>query len=392
MVFSLLRPSDFLVPPEIGTRRWVESTEERAARLVRVVKQFGKLPGSVESTGTGVPNQNLVQDRIAARLEAADTHGEVPAGMRRALAQKAAHTGLSTAQQLILGELRLDDLTEDSVANLESVIRVIGRPAWFVCYDAPEPPERDLTRDDECWIAKIDAAGKALRRICGQVGVVKRIVDGNPVPIGTAWMIGTDTMITNAHVAAGLARQVRRNAGCDARDGWNMLPGIQAAVDFAFEHELAHSERCEIEDVLFVQTSRVPDIAVFRLRGAAPPARIEIDLSNRTHWQDADVFTVGHPIRDGQGTSTAPIVFGKLDGTKRFSPGKTIGVLGGTVLAHDCSTTNGSSGSPVIDFVSLEAVGLHYFGMPDTRNESVLLAAYADHPAIVKSRQPGGWN
>jgi len=144
--------------------------------------------------------------------------------------------------------------------------------------------------------------------------------------------------------------------------------------------------------VLYVETSHVPDIAMFRLREtpAVPPPQLVVDLAPRADWRNVDVFAVGHPIRDLQNDPHVEMVFGPIDGTKRFSPGKLTAVLGGTVLAHDCSTTNGSSGSPIVDFASLKAVGLHYFGVPNGRNESVLLAAYAQHPAIAKS-VGGGW-
>jgi V8-like Glu-specific endopeptidase len=102
------------------------------------------------------------------------------------------------------------------------------------------------------------------------------------------------------------------------------------------------------------------------------------------------VFAAGHPIKDLQDDKNVLAVFGEIDGTKRFSPGYVLDVLGAEVLAHDCSTTNGSSGSPLVDFASLKAVGLHYYGGPGERNESVLLSAIADHPAIVKSKS-GDW-
>ena len=93
----------------------------------------------------------------------------------------------------------------------------------------------------------------------------------------------------------------------------------------------------------------------------------------------------GHPVADMQDDANVQTVFGPLDGTKRVAPGQLSEILGTDVLAHDCSTTNGSSGSPLIDFNSYRAVGLHYFGKPGERNEAVFLPAIARHPGILKS-------
>jgi hypothetical protein len=322
------------------------------------------LSGNLEAAGTGLPGPELVERRIVARLDTADIKGELPLEMKRALARETAQSSHAVAEQLGRDEISLGDLTNHALANLEAVIRVVGRPAWYVRQDVPTPEENDeLSRDDEFWIVRIGNAGKALRRVCSRTGIITRAEGGDRVPFGTAWMIGPRTVVTNAHVAVQLTHQESGRIG-DLRDGWRMRPGVKGAVNFAFENNGSQSTGLEIEDVLYVQTSRVPDIAVFRLRGsgAESPSPIELDLVKRADWRDLDVFPVGHPIRDLQSDPNVAIVFGAIDGTKRFSPGKLVAVVGGTVLAHDCSTTNGSSGSPIVDFTSLKAVGLHYFG------------------------------
>jgi hypothetical protein len=128
---------------------------------------------------------------------------------------------------------------------------------------------------------------------------------------------------------------------------------------------------------------------VFRLADApalAGRTQITLDLVERPDWDQTHVFIVGHPISDLQDDPNVATVFGPLDGTKRLSPGKINQVLGGNALAHDCSTTNGSSGSPLIDFASYQAVGLHYFGTPGVRNEALLFTAIKNHAVIVKTQ------
>jgi hypothetical protein len=368
--------------------RFAESREERVNRLVGVARSMLPNAAHLEGAGSALPGRCEVQRRIAARLKAVDVVGQLPCEATNALARDVAHRGHAAIERISRGDVQLQDLDDEAVGNLEAVIRVVGRPAWYLRQNVPMPdPGIELNRDDDLWIVKIGTAGMKLRRTCGCVGVVTLASSGEPLPFGTAWMIGPRTIVTNAHVAKGLAYQASGIPPGDARGNWRMRPGIMGEVNFAFENGRNSPARFDIEDVLYVQTSGVPDIAVFRLRDSAAPAPspIAVDLANRANWRGLEVFAVGHPIRDLQNDRNVQMVFGALDGTKRFSPGKLVAVLGGTVLAHDCSTTNGSSGSPIIDFVSLKAVGLHYFGAPGARNESVLLAAYAEHPAIVKS-------
>jgi len=356
------------------------------------VRRIAPAPSALESLGSdegGLPDPEVLQRRIATRLDSADTSKTLPKETKDVMARELACSGHEVATQLQLGEMRLDDLDHSALANLEAVIRVVGRPAWYVRQNVPEPHEEiEPTRDDEFWIVAVGNGGSKLRAICARAGVVTRSTGGEPVPFGTAWMIGVRTVITNAHVARDLAHQDVVLPATDARERWRMQPGVKGAVDFAFEHDMPRNNSpCEIEDVLYVQTSGNPDLAIFLLKegGTSPPPAIAVDLQPRADWRNLNVFAVGHPIRDLQNDPNVALVFGEIDKTKRFSPGTLTAVLGGTVLAHDCSTTNGSSGSPIVDFVSLKAVGLHYFGAPGARNESVLLAAYAEHPAIKKS-------
>jgi glutamyl endopeptidase len=381
-------PSKTADPFSTGATRFPESTDEKAARLSAIVGKMAASGSNLENAGSTLPSVDALERRIGARLASADVKDEEPNQLKTALARQLAKNGHAVATQLARGEVRFHDLDTSKLANVEAVIRVAGRPAWYVRKDVPEVGnENDLSRDEEFWIVQIGNAGKELRRVCSRVGVVTLVNDGQPVPFGTAWVIGAHTVITNAHVAKELAHQAPGIAPGDPRGSWRMRPGVKGVVDFAFENGLNRSTKFDIEDVLYVETSQVPDVAVFRLResGTATPPPIILDLNNRADWRDTNVFAAGHPIRDQQNDPHVDMVFGPLDGTKRFSPGKLIAALGGTVLAHDCSTTNGSSGSPIVDFASLRAVGLHYFGAPGARNESVLLAAYANHPAIVKS-------
>jgi hypothetical protein len=373
--------------------RFRESADEKAARLAGSIQRLhvaAAAETTLESAQAGLPTLEIVEQHIAANLKAACSG--TPA-LAEAVANKTAQEGFNVARSLLDGAINHQDLTGEQMANLEAVIQVIGRPAWFVNSDAPQTEAAGAA--DEFWIAHILAAHDALLDVCARVGCIM-LGDADPLaPVATGWLIGKNTLVTNAHVATGVARQNVALANSDARRGWRLRSDRRCTVDFAFERGSAKRSRFAIDEVLYVEDQGNPDIAVFRLKvpdgTPPPPSPIKLDLESRPGgWTRTRVFVAGHPIKDLSDDRNVVTVFGDLDGTKRFCPGYTLQILGNEVLTHDCSTTSGSSGSPLIDFATLQAVALHYFGKPGERNEAVLLSAIADHPAIAKSRS-GDW-
>jgi glutamyl endopeptidase len=370
--------------------RFPESKEERVARLVEFVRRFSPpARGALEAQAGALAPPHLLEQRIAARLMASQIG---PHETAQALARKTAQEGFDVAQKVQRGEITLANLSERVAANLEAVIRVSGRPAWFVRGDVPQTQEAGTTpTGDEFWITYVTPQRQKIEKLCAQVGCVIVDDDGTRTRVGTAWMIGVHTVITNAHVAFHLANRNPALPAADARGGWRLRPDRQGFVDFACENGSARTASFPIAQVLYIQSSEAPDLAVFRLNvsesGPQPPDPIGLDLvaEREAGWRETKIFAIGHPIADVQDDHNVEVVFGKLDGTKRLSPGEITDLLGTDVVSHDCSTTNGSSGSPLIDFGVMKAVGLHYYGTPGKRNEAVFLPAIAKHPAIIKS-------
>jgi hypothetical protein len=245
-------------------------------------------------------------------------------------------------------------------------------------------------RSGDFWIVQANAVLKRTRAVCAAVGCIAKEQDGRRTAIGTGWLVAERTLVTNAHVAAHLAIHNPALPATDPRGGWRLRPDVAGVVSFAFEHGGDRGLRLSIEQVLYVERATVPDIAVFRLKSperAVSLPTIDLDLvaARPAGWLETYVFAVGHPLADLQNDQNVAAVFGALDGTKRLSPGQVTAMLDPSAIAHDCSTTNGSSGSPLIDFASCQAIGLHYFGKPGERNEAIFMPALAGHPAIVKS-------
>lgn len=362
-----------------------ESSEERSKRSADLAKRMAlasdaQLESASQPT---MPSEEALATCMAARMGAAAPQmaPDVVAGAASALAQ----LGHTTAVKLAHDQLRYEDLSEREVSSLEAVISVIDRPAWFVEDNLPDTASFEASG---LWIGLATAAETHMVRVCRAVGCILLELDGIRQPIGTGWLIGPRTLVTNAHVGVLLARWKPDAPADDPRRGYRLRRDVKGIVNFFFEHADRPASEVEIHEVLFVEPSQEPDIAVFRLADApalADRTEITLDLDERSDWAKTNVFTVGHPVSDLQDDPNVATVFGPLDGTKRLSPGKINQVLGGNTLAHDCSTTNGSSGSPLMDFGSYQAVGLHYFGKPGERNEAVLFTAIKKHAVIVKT-------
>lgn len=364
--------------------RYPQSPEERAKRAADLASRLATAAeAQLESaTQPALPSAQELASRMAARMsEAAPAMApDVAAGTASALAQ----LGHDTAVRLARAELHVHDLSTAQVSGLEAVISVVDRPAWFV---KDNDPDTESFESSGLWISLATAATANMLVVCRAVGRICKEIDGKRQSLGTGWLIGTRTLVTNAHVGVHLARHKPGLPADDPRQGYRLRTDVTGFVDFSCEHAGKVSSEVVIKDVLHVENSQVPDIAVFRL-AESPVLKdrmaIRPDLTDRPVWEKTNVFTVGHPIADLQGDPNVATVFGPLDGTKRLSPGKVHQILGGDTIAHDCSTTNGSSGSPVIDFASYRAVGLHYYGIPGERNEAILFAAIKTHPLIAK--------
>jgi hypothetical protein len=80
------------------------------------------------------------------------------------------------ALRIARDEIQLADLNAESIANLEAVIYVIGRPSWFVRQDIPETQEMASSQSaDEFWVMLIANAKQALWRVCSCIGCVTSV-------------------------------------------------------------------------------------------------------------------------------------------------------------------------------------------------------------------------
>lgn len=382
----------------LGPRRSVEeSFEQRLARLQAKLADpaiaRAVAPGTGGATPLSAARPEIIHEIM---LETGATETDKP------LAETVVHTemgkGVEAVRAIVEGGRSPTLMDELELVRTESVIFAIERTSWSICKARYVPIIRPIPgARDTHWRDMFESERDRTAKVARAVALIR--IEG--APIGTGWLAAADTLVTNAHVASRICFRQPGLPANDPRDRWRLSDGRHYTAAFAFE--ACGLERGEagwqiaaIDDVLHVETSQQPDLAIFRLRwpdGARRPVPLGMNLDSAAAPAAEDVvYVIGHPIMDLQNdAANVALGLGTLDSTKRFAPGEIMAGAPPAILFHDCSTTNGSSGSPVVKLGSTAPVGLHYFGMPAQRNEAVLLPAYAAHPAL-RAALGGGWS
>jgi hypothetical protein len=189
--------------------------------------------------------------------------------------------------------------------------------------------------------------------------------------VGTGWLVDTDIIVTNRHVAS---------VFCQNREGFAFKIGFPSGfqssnMDFLEEHQRAASLEFDIESVLWIaeNDTEQPDVAFMRIKripnGPALPKPIPLADSIN---EGEVVVTIGYPARDPSipDQDTVLRIFGNVYDKKRLAPGEIVKVEDHE-LEHDCSTFGGNSGSVLFSLTSGKAVGLHFAGLYMQANYAV---------------------
>ena len=111
------------------------------------------------------------------------------------------------------------------------------------------------------------------------------------------------------------------------------------------------------------------DMVLLTLRKLGRPV---VTVSSVAAGEEARVAVVGYPASDPVNN---PLflsgVFGGTFGVKRAALGEVLDGTEAPALFHDCSTTQGNSGSPIFNLISGDVVGIHRAGFFMYRNEAV---------------------
>ena len=217
-----------------------------------------------------------------------------------------------------------------------------GRPAIDIVdggYDRPDAP----------WAHLGDPGPRA--RLEAAIGAVGRLEQAQPSStpfMGTAFAVASDRVLTFR---------------ADLSHSDEPSPMV---VDFGQELGSTEPVRVEIEDVLYVDERWGAAVMRATLPDAITPLRLS--LLDWDELADREVVLFGYPASDTVRNDPALVqrIFRGVVDVKRMLPGRTRGrELEGedrAALVHDCSSTGGCAGGPLVDVSTGEVVGMHFGG------------------------------
>jgi len=249
-----------------------------------------------------------------------------------------------------------EEPTAEQITALEIVIRLM-RPVVFtragVLDDLPDSSNRELQPE-----ALRQAWNDFRQKVRPYIGSIGRVEDSRNRHVGTGFVIYNGLIATNRHVLAALTM------------GSERLPLNSARIVFKQEVDEPNSESDIIQITGVAKAHPTQDIAFLT---ASTGDRIPLSLSAGFPAVGDGVVTIGYPGKDERNNPLfLTSVFGSTNfGMRRASVGEIRdGSLSPTIF-HDCSTTQGNSGSPVFLLTTGEVAGIHRSGYFMYRNEAV---------------------
>lgn len=269
------------------------------------------------------------------------------------------------------------------LAGIEAIVQRFGRPPLLVQDDKVVLEElRDFPAETD----------KLIQGIEGRIPAVGRIEFLNYAMAwgGTGWVVqesrGGRLVVTNRHVAALVARRksdgraifMRGPSGASYGARINFREGAQGSD---------RSRTARLSAVEYLADDAAADVALLRIEAAGfeLPAPVELD---ETPVKINDlVAVIGYPAYDSRNDAEDQArYFRDLYEVKRLAPGYvTQEAAADAILAHDCTTLGGSSGSAVIGLATGKAVGLHFAGVYGKNNSAVTAATLA---ALLRGERP----
>ncbi|MFJ8667384.1 trypsin-like serine peptidase [Streptomyces sp. NPDC093600] len=307
---------------------------------------------------------------------------DAPAGQISRFAQeeraRVLEAGVSGLEKLAGG--RADEIDEDEYFGVEAIVLLEGRPAILV-------QGQDFASQPGDW-SVLDAGRAAIRESIARVGRVEVAGHPNLDWVGTAFLVGPETVMTNRHVAV----EFSRTDGA----GWAFQQGMSARVDPG-EELVADPSAAPADGPLPYEIAEVigihPDVDLALLRvappdGAALPTPLAVAADAPASVPGRPVYVIGYPAWDGRRNEPESMrrIFMDVYNVKRLQPGTaTEFAPGGLVMKHDCSTLGGNSGSPVLDLADHRVLALHFGGRYRLGNVSVPLWELVDDPLLART-------
>jgi endonuclease G len=261
--------------------------------------------------------------------------------------------------------------------GLEAIIERFTRPVYLV-QDSTFVVPPDVFPNSDVIADQLKRARTALEGVIPSTGRID-LRNHRHDWVGTGWIVDSDIVVTNRHVAAEFARE--DNGGFVFRQNFNGST-VAATVDWRHEYKRPDESRFRVTEVLWIEPEDSVDVGILRISptgetGEPAPAPIglmtrdEIDATLQGAW----VAVIGYPASDSRNNAEdQQRIFDGHFNVKRLAPGQVTFFDGEFVLHHDATTLGGNSGSVVFDLDSGKAIGLHFGGIEGSRNEAVQAA------------------
>ncbi|MEA2903275.1 MAG: serine protease Do [Alphaproteobacteria bacterium] len=245
--------------------------------------------------------------------------------------------------------------TVEELTALEIVVRLL-RPVVFsrngALADLPDQGGHNL------YPAELKDSWSAFRDLVKPlVPSIGRVEDRKFKHVGTGFLVADGVLATNRHVLGVLS------FGAEV-----LTPGAARVV---FKQEIDSSnDRVDIVSIDGVAAVHPKlDMVLLTVAKLGRPA-VEMDPAGAT--ETTKVVAIGYPGKDPVNN---PLflsgVFGNDFGVKRAALGEVLDGTETPSLFHDCSTTQGNSGSPIFSMSSGKVAGIHRAGHFMYRNEAV---------------------
>ncbi|GAB7552075.1 phospholipase D-like domain-containing protein [Novosphingobium sp. 11B] len=260
------------------------------------------------------------------------------------------------------------DLRPEAKAAAETIVQAFGRPVFVIADN--KVTEEFAGPSSKVWRDRIVSSRDIINAAIPAIGRVE--VNNNPdfAWVGTGWLIDSDIIVTNRHVAVEFGR--RDSGRFVFRTGLNGAPMVPR-IDFLEEFQRSAAAEFSVIEILWISPTDGPDVAFLRVvRQAGQPALAQPLILATAIAVDDVVAAIGYPARDPRIPDQGLVkqIFGDIYDKKRLAPGRIL-ATGDDELEHDCTTTGGCSGAALLNLISGEVAGLHFAGLFKEANYAV---------------------
>ena len=244
---------------------------------------------------------------------------------------------------------QIPSLTEEEQTGLETIVLAAGRPALLVQngdFSQPPGPWRILEKHRA-----------TIRRAIAATGRIEMLHGPHPW-IGTGFLVGPTVVAVPDYMASMFGEE----------DGnrWKLQSTLGVQIDFLQEYGSAAKADHAMIGIIGVDANLGVAFLEVDSRGHLPPPLTL--AADKSVGPERNVYLVGYPSRDSRRPDEFMRgVLENISDVKRLCPGKILKASSQknrqqkqSMLAHDCTSSGGMGGAPLVDLETGNAIGLHY--------------------------------